>query len=158
MSRARLIGGLLVLGLVATGCAGLHKSASATSGGNPLSPKTITVSAPNATALLHLGDTLVFRPSLELMPPGLRWNLVSFPQGMLTLDSKPGTFPFEFTATHSGVGQVQATVGPPCGGKPGPVAAGVQCPVLGVGSGSAVTGMPVRMVAITVKVYAQGAG
>src|SRR5947208_12912536 len=127
MIRTRLLGAWAILGLLASGCAGLNKSASAgASSPNPLAPKTVTVSTQGQQAILHLGDTLVFRPSLELMPPRLRWNLVSLPQ-QLKLTSKPGAWPFRFTAVHSGIGTLQATVGPPCGG-PGPMVAGAQCP------------------------------
>jgi len=151
-----MLGGIVVSGLLASACAGLSNSPSAAGGStNPLAPKTITVSTEGQQAMLHLGDTLVFRPTLELMPPGLRWNLVVLPP-QLELMSKPGVWPFEFTAVHSGIGTLQATVGPPCGG-PGPVAAGVQCPVAGAKDTTA-AGMPVRAVTITVKVYAQGAG
>ena len=155
MSRARMLGGIVLLGLLGSACAGLSRSPSAARGGtNPLAPKTVTVSTQGQQALLHLGDTLVFRPTLELMPPGLRWNLAVLPP-QLELTSKPGAWPFEFKAVHSGIGTLQATVGPPCGG-PGPVAAGVQCPVAGAKDTAA--GIPVRAVTITVKVYAQGAG
>ena len=152
--RARIIVALGLMGLLASGCAG-RQSASATGGGNPLSPKVITVTAPDSTVLLHMGDTLVFRPSLELMMPGLKWNLVSIPQE-LELTSKPGAYPFVFTARKPGVGTLQASVGPPCGSL-GPATEGVPCPVAGAGSGSS-AGMPIRQITITVKVYAQGAG
>ena len=89
------------------------------------------------------------------MPPRLRWNLVSLPQ-QLKLTSKPGAWPFRFTAVHSGIGTLQATVGPPCGG-PGPMVAGAQCPVVST-KDTAAAGMPARAVKITVKVYAQGPG
>jgi hypothetical protein len=154
----RRAGPVVVLGLwlLTSGCAGLSKpEAAGSSGANPLAPKTVTVTTDGQQALLHLGDTLVFRPTLELMSPGLRWNLVVLPL-QLELTSKPGAWPFEFKAVHSGIGTLQATVGPPCGGG-GPVAAGVQCPVAGAKDTTA-AGMPVRAVTITVKVYAQGAG
>jgi hypothetical protein len=73
---------------------------------------------------------------------------------VLELTSKPGTYPFVFRPRSPGEGTIRATVGPPCGGPPGPMAAGPQCPV--AGAGSAAAGMPIRVVAVTVKVFAQG--
>src|SRR2546429_7123085 len=52
--RARIIVALGLMGLLASGCAG-RQSASATGGGNLLSPKVITVTAPDSTVLLHMG-------------------------------------------------------------------------------------------------------
>ena len=156
MIKTRLMLGLMILSLGAAGCAGLQKASSGSSA-SPSASRTIMASVPNSTVLLHLGDTLVFRPSLELMPPGMKWNLLAVPE-QLKLTSKPGVFPFTFSAVHSGVGKLQAAVGPPCGDTPGPVAAGISCPVAGAGNVSGGAGMPIRVVTITVKVYAQGSG
>ena len=153
--KTRLVLGLMILSLSAAGCAGLQKASSGSSA-PPSASRTITASVPNSTVLLHLGDTLVFQPSLELMPPGMKWNLLAVPP-QLKLTSKPGNFPFTFSVVHSGIGKLQAAVGPPCGGTPGPVA-GISCPVAGGGNVSGGAGMPIRVVTITVKVYAQGSG
>jgi len=101
-SKTSVVVGILVLGLMATGCAGLRKEASAGNGGSPLAPKTITASVPNSTVLLHLGDTLVFRPFPDKMPPGMQWNLLVIPK-QLKLKSKTGVLPFTFSVVHSGI-------------------------------------------------------
>src|SRR5205809_6304872 len=102
MRRAGLV--ILGLWLLTSGCAGLNKPGSAGSGtASPLAPKTVTVSTEGQQAVLHLGETLLFRPTLELMPPGLRWNLTVLPP-QLELTSKPGAWPFEFQAVHPGTG------------------------------------------------------
>jgi hypothetical protein len=85
----------------------------------------------------------------------MEWNLLTVPE-QLRLTSKPGVFPFTFSVVHSGVGRLQAVVGAPCG-TPGPAVAGPKCPVAGAG-GTSGAGMPIRVVTITVKVYAQGSG
>lgn len=155
IGRGRRIAGLvMLLGVVAAGCAPSKPQASSSTEAPGPTPRTITVSAPDSTVLLHLQDTLVFKPSLELMAPGLRWNLMAFPEEVLELTSAPGRYPFVFRPRNPGVGTIRATVGPPCEG-PGPMAEGPQCPV--AGAGSAAAGMPIRVVAVTVKVFAQGA-
>lgn len=155
MLRRSLLAGLIVLGVAAPGCAGLDKQATTSSGTSSPNPKTVTASTPNSTVVLHQGDTLVFRPSLELMPPGMAWNLVTVPR-QLRRTSKPGVFPFRFSVVHSGTGKLQVAVGRRCGAPPGPAVAGPNCPVQGEGQTSGATGMPMRLVTITVKVDAPG--
>jgi hypothetical protein len=157
--RSRFVVAVALFGLLGGACAGLSEAASSSS--SSPGPKTITVGFTDTQAVLHVGDTLVFHGTGELMPPGSTWNLLQYPRNLLDVVPTRNTFTFVFRARHAGVGMLQVSVGPRCysAGPPVPAAAGPPCPVAnpkdvkgGLG------GIPIRAYTITVKVYAQGTG
>jgi hypothetical protein len=119
MKRASLTATLGV-GLLAAACAnssGSDVGSVAPSTGIAASPRTVTVGGADHTAMLRIGDHLVFN-SGEPLPSGAQWVLTSYPQDELTLDSEPGVFPFEFTAVKTGTGSIETAI-QPIPGAPG---------------------------------------
>jgi hypothetical protein len=114
MRRAGAVAIVMGFGLLVGGCAQSNGSGVPSGGptsGIPPSPKTVTVASADHTALLHVGDHLVFNSS-EPVPSGTQWTVIGFPKDQLTLDSKPDTLPFRFTAVRAGTGSLEVAVQP----------------------------------------------
>ena len=141
---ASILAFVLVVGVLGAAC-GTKASPGAT-GTSKSSPAVVQVTPADTgkTIGLHVGDTL----RILLGPPAgqsfLTWNLQNYPKDLLSVsprDQMPRD-EFDLAATTIGKGTVAVVGAVRCEGGPGPYAAGVQCPVLGVGSDSGWTPSP----------------
>ena len=149
---SRLMLGGLILATLATGC-GRFNGVTEAAGTPESSPRVVYVNAADGgkDVVLRLGDELVFN-TVENLPPGLHYELIQVPDQQVRLISAEGAFPFRFEAYHAGVGMLKVSLGP-CNVR----GAGPACPLLG-SERPGPEGMPLRLIEITVKVLARGAG
>ncbi|HEX9312128.1 MAG TPA: hypothetical protein VGA30_04795 [Actinomycetota bacterium] len=141
---ASILAFVLVAGVLGAACATKARTGAA----GPIPPSAtvvqVTPSDTGKTIGVHVGDTL----RILLGPPAgqsfLTWTLQSYPKDLLSLsprDQMPRD-EFDLVANAEGRGTVSVVGAVRCEGGPGPYAAGVQCPVLGVGSDSGGTPSP----------------
>src|SRR5205809_183603 len=141
---ASILAFVLAAGALGAACA---TKVPTSAGGTTRSSPTVVQVTPADTGKtigLHVGDTL----RILLGPPAgqsfLTWNLQSYPKDLLSVsprDQMPRD-EFDLVARSIGKGTVAVVGAVRCEGGPGPYAAGVQCPVLGVGSDSGATPSP----------------
>ena len=135
---------VLVAGVLGAACATKVSPGATGAGGSSPAVVQVTPADTGKTISLHVGDTL----RILLGPPAgqsfLTWNLQSYPKDLLALsprDQLPRD-EFDLVARATGKGTVAVVGAVRCEGGPGPYAAGVQCPVLGVGSDAGGTPSP----------------
>jgi hypothetical protein len=141
---ASILAFVLAVGVLGAACA--TKAPTGATGTGQSSPTVVQVTPAQTgkTIGLHVGDTL----RILLGPPAgqsfLTWNLQSYPKDLLSVsprDQMPRD-EFDLVAKAIGKGTVAVVGAVRCEGGPGPYAAGVQCPVLGVGADAGGTPSP----------------
>jgi hypothetical protein len=141
---ASILAFVLAAGVLGAACG--TKVSPGAAGTSESSPAVVPVTPAQTgqTIGLHVGDTLRILLGPPVGQSFLTWNLQSYPKDLLMVsprDQMPRD-EFDLVAANIGRGTVAVVGAVRCEGGPGPYAAGVQCPVLGVGSDSGGTPSP----------------
>jgi hypothetical protein len=168
MKTRALIGGIVLVGLLAAACAGVSGPQGDT--GNGAGDGTTPSGSAGATVVvgpdqsgtsvsLAVGMTLVFLPSGATATSGLLgWRVLSYPKGLIAFTAEQGKPPFHFVAQHAGAGTLEVMFGPLCGELGPNAGAAADCPLTRGGSGAGPAGIATRLYTYDLTVVAaQGA-